>query len=194
MLAKIRKVLSSPLLPWGLLILAVCLFWYYSRASTDNDYQQKVDSDIPPIVSSKTSLDTAPKTSKDDNDVELTQTYKAKVNGQVLEAPIVTKSAPAGTSSSSSSSSASYGTKGVITQEIDLSNIVGLASQAAEEKAKDKYKKNWEMGIGLGVVDKDMYGVFSIQRNYKEDRAIQMDLMTSTSEIKGVSVQYKRMF
>lgn len=69
-----------------------------------------------------------------------------------------------------------------IKQEIDLTHLLP--------------KKNWEVGVGLGVHRGNPYIPLSIQRNYKTDKAVQVEVQFDmrTRKVQGVEVQHKWSF
>lgn len=125
---------------------------------------------IPPIINSTTTVGVAPKTSATDNDVELTQVYKASINGATVEVPVETKE----------------NIKGVIKQEIDMTKVIQQQMALQRELDRKEFKKNWELGVGIGVHDGDTYVPIEIQRNYKVDKAISAEIHLDADElIKG---------
>ena len=167
-----------------LLLLLAMVFLTYGRRVHENP---SAASDIPPVVvKADTTVATAPKTSASDNDVEVTQVYRAEVNGRQLTIPIVNTGANL------------YGTKGVIKQEIDLTPAIKQAAAVEREKAKEEFKKNWEVGAGLGVHESNVYFPVTVQRNYAKDKAIELELHIKADlqlppKVNGVEVLHKWM-
>ena len=106
-------------------------------------------------------------------DVTLTNTYVANVNGEILKIPVVT---PHELNSDAK-------TTGKITQTIDLTHVVN--------NMNNKYKKNWEVGIGYGIHNGKSFVPVEIQRNYKEDKAISIEFHTTTKGTQGYEIKHK---
>lgn len=131
-----------------------------------------------PITSTLTAT---PKVSPQDPDVVVNQTYTAKVNGQTLTVPVVT---PKGTTQGTPSA-------GILEQTIDLTPIY---SKAKEEAIKDT-RKNWEVGVGVGVHSGSYYIPLEIQRNYKLDRAVALEVhLEADKGVTGGAIKWKRLF
>jgi cytoskeletal protein RodZ len=177
---KIHKVLTDPRLTWVLIVMLVGLLWYSFRSPIKNNSPLSTPQESIKLPLT-TSVTTAPRTSSTDNNVELTQKYTAKVNGETVTVPIVPSTNPSGV-------------KGVITQEIDMTSIVKKATEA--EVLKNKV--NWEAGIGLGVHEGSFYVPVEIQRNYKKDRAIELELHVdptlSHPKVNGGELLWKKLF
>jgi hypothetical protein len=153
-------------------------------------WTSKAPKDIPKAtlspITSTTEVSTAPKTSPADNDVEITQTYKANVNGVQVTAPVKTSSA------------SSSGTKGIIKQEIDLAPIVDLA----KESAKKDYYKEWSIGTGYGVHKGSAYIPLEIEKTYshspKVDKAVSIEAhfepSLSNLKVNGGELKHKWRF
>ncbi|GBG55145.1 hypothetical protein SPFL3102_03593 [Sporomusaceae bacterium FL31] len=127
----------------------------------------------PALMQSETTVTVVPKESPQDNDVELTQTYKASINGVEVIAPIKT------TGSS----------KGIIKQEIDLKPVVDLAKEQGYKEAEKVFKKSWEISGGLGVHKGDLYIPIEIQRDYKPNRTVSAEVHVDSSGISGGEVK-----
>lgn len=138
----------------------------------------------PPIIETTTDLVVTPKTSPKDNDIELTQTYTAVVNGEKLTVPVVPSKNP-------------QGTKGILTQEVDMTKVINTSLAIEREKVKQEYHKNWEAGVGVGVNNGDVYIPIELQRNYTPDRAIGIEVHISVdkpTKITGGEIKHKWMF
>lgn len=160
-----------------IVLLVAGVFYWGNRSNT----HEKTLPDVPStIITEDTEVTTTPKTSAKDNDVELTQTYSASINGQKLSIPIVNTSP--------------NGTKGIITQQIDLTPAIKQAAAVEREKAKEEFKKNWEIGIGLGVHQGDAYVPLQVQRNYAPDKAIEVEIhLQVPAKVTGGEVLHKWM-
>lgn len=121
-----------------------------------------------------------PKTSASSPDLQLTQRYTAIINNKKVEVPV--KDAVADPSVPAASTGAT-GYAASVTQEIDVTPLVS------------SLVPRWELGVGMGMDSNDkVYIPLSIQRNYKTDKAIQVELHLGSNEIKGVEVQHKWLF
>lgn len=165
-----------------LVILSVTVTWYVMRPK---GFQLAPSTSPKATIDETTTLNVVPKSSPNDNDLELTQSYKANINGHIIEAPIVT----------TGSTKDSNGTKAVLTQEVDMTPIVNTVATLEQDKAKHEYKKNWEIGTGIGVHNDDFYIPMELQRNYKSNTAIAIELHVDISGgINGYELKYKKMF
>lgn len=136
-------------------------------------------------IDSVSSLTVTPK--KDDNDLLITHTYKATIDGEVVNVPIRTVSNPIYSSVSnpvSSPDTVSSGNSVSFKQELDLTPLV---------KDYEK-KKNWEIGTGIGVHDNDVYIPISLQRNFSKDKALECIVQVEDKGITGGEVLYKKRF
>lgn len=123
------------------------------------------------VINQKTAVEVVPKTSKDDNDLEITQRYKANVNGTTVEVPVVSKGVTMD------------GTKAVVNQEIDMSKVINSALTIEREKVKQEYKKNWELSIGVGSHEGDTYIPIELQRNYAKDKALSIEIHLDAEDL-----------
>lgn len=153
-----------------LVIATATLTWYLTKpkATIPNVIPETVKD---AKVEQKTSLQVVPKTSKNDNDLEVTQHYKANINGATVEVPVVSKEI------------AKDGTKAVVTQEVDMTKVINSALTIEREKVKQEYKKNWEIGTGIGSHNGDVYIPIEAQRNYATDKAISAEIHLDADEL-----------
>lgn len=163
-----------------LVLIAVILviLVYTFRKPTENHSPLGLPTE-PLKIPLTTSLDTAPRTSTSDANVELNQKYTAKVNGQTVSIPVTTLPAP-------------NGIKGIITQEVDMTPVVDKAVKDGVAKAK----VNWELGTGLGIHNGDLYIPLEIQRNYKKDKAVVIEIHKDLqgSKVSGGELKHKWLF
>lgn len=155
-----------------LVVLGVYLWYSYSNKHHD---APKVEQ--PATAAIKTTVKVVPKESPTDNDLEVTQVYRANVNGNQVNIPVVNKE----------------NSKGVIKQEVDLSAVTQLQRKVDERE----FKKNWEIGTGVGVHEGDIYIPVEIQRNYKPDRAIAVEVHMSPEippRVNGGEVKWIKKF
>ena len=178
MITTLNKYLTL-ILAIALTICILTFQWFTYRSPLD-PLAPKENPSVPPIVTTETSITVVPKTSTTDNDLELTQTYKAKVNDTYVEVPVVTLG-PLATKEN---------IKGVIKQSIDLTPV----TQLQQELDKKIFKKNWEIGVGIGVHAGDKYVPVEIQRNFKVNQAVSIEAHLGTLKVTGGEIKYKRLF
>ena len=155
-----------------LLVLATAtLTWYLMRPKAPTLPNVIPETVKDAKVEQKTSLQVVPKTSRNDNDLEVTQHYKANINGATVEVPVVSKEI------------AKDGTKAVVTQEVDMTKVINSALTIEREKVKQEYKKNWEIGTGIGSHNGDVYVPIEAQRNYAPDKAISAEIHLDADEL-----------
>ena len=138
---------------------------------TNND-NNKIDTNVTATID--TNVTATLKESPSEPDVILTNTYVANVNGEILKIPVVTPH---------ELNSLDAKTTGKITQTIDLTHVVN--------NMNNKYKKNWEVGIGYGTHNGKSYVPVEIQRNYKEDKAISIEFHKTTKGTQGYEIKHK---
>lgn len=137
-----------------------------------------------PSATIQSNLVVTEKTSEDDPDLRVSQTYKAIINNQEIEVPVSAYT----TSKTTASSSAATGTPGntaSLRQEIDVTPIVR------------QLVPDWELGVGIGKQrDGDVYIPVSIQRNYETRKGLQVELHVDPKDqkIDGIEIQHKWRF
>lgn len=137
----------------------------------------------PTIIKTETTLSTQPKNTPNDPDVIIDQHYTAQVNGERVTVPVET--------------TGNNGTTGVIQQEINLTPLVDKAAQLGYQKGKQEFKKNWEIGTGVGVHNSETYIPIELQRNYATDKAIAAEVhldFPEVTKITGWEVKHKWKF
>lgn len=155
-----------------LLVLATAsLTWYLMRPKVPTLPNVIPETVKDAKVEQKTSLQVVPKSSATDNDLEITQRYKANINGATVEVPVVSKEI------------AKDGTKAVVTQEVDMTKVINSALTIEREKVKQEYKKNWEIGTGICSHNGDVYIPIEAQRNYATDKAISAEIHLDADEL-----------
>lgn len=165
---------------WGLIVVLVGSLVFLLRSPQTPSETSSTPKVTLPIT---TAITAQQKTSKEAPDVILGQTYKAQVNGVDIQVPVWTVSG--GLQGS---------TQGIIKQEVDLTDVVKTSQESATMKAKEKYKKNWEIGVGIGVFHGDPYIPIGIQRNFKEDSSIDLQVNLDRKGLAGGQVMFKRMY
>lgn len=163
-----------------LIITAAVMFFRHNR---DNEVKKPSVSSSP-SATIQSNLVVTEKTSEDDPDLRVSQTYKAIINNQEIEVPVSAST----TSKTTASSSAATGTPGntaSLRQEIDVTPIVR------------QLVPDWELGVGIGKQrDGDVYIPVSIQRNYETHKGLQVELHVDTKDqkIDGIEIQHKWRF
>lgn len=148
------------------------------------------DHTIPPITSSDstsgllstTGISAESKASPSDPDLVLSQKYTAVINGEKVSVPIVkrttgTTNQPIGAGSSAAES---QGVKASVEQTIDLTPVLS------------RLRPSWELGTGVSYMNDKTYVPISIQRNYADDKALELTILMNTDgKAKGAMVQHK---
>lgn len=159
------------------LIMIAYLLGY--KDGTKNKQQQPITTDnnpaeeeAPPTITTKVSI--KEKSKPTDADLQMEQTYIATINRHTYRIPIKTNTSKDNTTAT-------------IDQTIDLTPLL---------KDTLEKKRPWEIGIGIGIQDNKCYVPISIQRNYNNKHALelQLNLGHNTSIITGGQLLYKRRF
>lgn len=133
---------------------------------TVNNYQ--THDQLPTI---KTKLSIKEKEKPTDADLQMEQTYVATINQHTYRLPVknVTKD----------------NTTATIDQTIDLTPLL---------KDTLEKKRPWEIGVGVGIQDNKFYVPVSVQRNYNNKHALELQLNIghNNSIITGGQLLYKR--
>lgn len=132
---------------------------------TVNNYQTQ---DNPTI---QTRLSIKEKENPTDADLNLEQTYVATINQQKYRLPVKTINKDNITTT--------------IDQTIDLTPLL---------KDQLEKKRNWEIGIGIGIQNNKPYLPISVQRNYNNKQALELQLNISDNKNKltGGQLLYKQ--
>ena len=161
-----------------LIVLHCILNLYMCRTGNNNNNNitnndnNKIDTNVTATID--TNVTATLKEYPSEPDVILTNTYVANVNGEIIKIPVVTPH---------ELNSLDAKTTGKITQTIDLTHVVN--------NMNNKYKKNWEVGIGYGIHNGKSYVPVEIQRNYKEDKAISIEFHKTTKGTQGYEIKHK---
>lgn len=173
----IHNLINKKLIKYTLLILSsitVILTSYIvgykdgrnKNRPTVNNYQ--THDQLPTI---KTKLSIKEKEKPTDADLQMEQTYVATINQHTYRLPVknVTKDNMTAT----------------IDQTIDLTPLL---------KDTLEKKRPWEIGVGVGVQDNKFYVPVSVQRNYNNKHALELQLNIghNNSIITGGQLLYKR--
>ena len=166
------------LLILSIIILIMTSYLLGYKDGIKNKQQQPITADnnqaeeeAPPTITTKVSI--KEKSKPTDADLQMEQTYIATINQQTYRIPIKTTSKD--------------NTTATIDQTIDLTPLL---------KDTIEKKRPWEIGIGIGIQDNKLYMPVSIQRNYNNKHALelQLNLGHNTSIITGGQLLYKRRF
>lgn len=173
----LSNLINKKLIKYTLLILsgiAVILTSYIvgykdgrnKNRPTVNNYQ--THDQLPTI---KTKLSIKEKEKPTDADLQMEQTYVATINQHTYRLPVknVTKD----------------NTTATIDQTIDLTPLL---------KDTLEKKRPWEIGVGVGIQDNKFYVPVSVQRNYNNKHALELQLNIghNNSIITGGQLLYKR--
>lgn len=173
----LSNLINKKLIKYTLLILssiAVILTSYIvgykdgrkKNRPTVNNY--RTQETMPTI---KTKLSIKEKEKPTDADLQMEQTYVATINQHTYRLPVknVTKD----------------NTTATIDQTIDLTPLL---------KDTLEKKRPWEIGVGVGVQDNKFYVPVSVQRNYNNKHALELQLNIghNNSIITGGQLLYKR--
>ena len=124
-----------------------------------------------PTVTTKSTLSVTPKSTKSDPDLVVSNKYVAKIEGKLVEAPII------------KDVSNTEGNTAHVSTTIDVTPLV------------NKMTPKWEAGVGVGYVDKDVLPCMTLQRNYEHDKAVEAVIQIDTEgNFKGASVIHKWRF
>ena len=168
------------------IVLVVSLVFYgFHHRKPNNTQNEQPNQQLSTIIQQDTTISLKPKTSKDDVDLEVNQRYKASINGTTVEIPLVTT----GTTDSSKNNKVS------VSQEIDMTKVINTALTLERQKVQQEYKKNWEIGIGIGQHNGDLYVPLELQRNYAKDRAVSIEVhMDTNGSVNGYELKHKWKF
>jgi len=162
------------------LVVSIGSLWYaFGRGPSASLKDSSVDPKaIKQTYDEKTTVTATTKSKSTDPDVIVRQTYVADVNGKRIEVPVVSKP---GNSSDP---------QGTITQQINMQPVVDMAVK----DAKDRLKKNWEVGAGVMVTQDSVLPLVAIQRNFSDTHAVEIQLAGDTEGLKGSTVAWKVKF
>lgn len=123
----------------------------------------------PNTLSSETSVSVAPKSNPAEPDLIFRNVYVADINGNRVEAPVVSKS----------------------NQQATVKNVIDVTPLVKQMTPK------WEAGVGVDVDNHlKVSPCVSLQRNYKQDKAVEMVITIdkSNGKIEKGMLLYKWMF
>ena len=157
-------------------VLGIIIGFYLPRGD-HRDLRPNMSDSSSGLVSSTSTLSASQKTSESEPDLVVSQKYTAEINGKKVSVPIA--QGTTNTTGQPNSPSGSSNVQGQLTQTIDLTNVLS------------KLRPSWEIGIGYNYLDNKHYGVLSIQRNYKNDKALDLTCQIRDNQVKGIMVQHK---
>lgn len=133
---------------------------------------------------STTRIQTQTKTTPDDEDLVLSQKYTAVINGEKVSVPIVKRTTGTTYQPDSANSSnvpaSQKDVKATVEQTIDLTPVLS------------RLRPSWELGTGLSYMNNHSYVPVSIQRNYSDDKALELTVLVNTDgKAEGAMVQHK---
>lgn len=163
-----------------LVLLAGCLIGgFVTYQYLDKQKVPTSRSSVPNALVSTTNVQVTTKSNGTDPDLKLTQKYVATINDKKVEVPIKNVVSEASTSTDTVGGASPY--TATVSQTIDLTPLVKATTPS------------WEVGLGVGHYHGETYGSFSLQRNYKKDKAISVELNIDR-QVKGLSIQHKWLF
>lgn len=158
---------------------------FYLLTKGDQQASPTHSQDSTSVLLSTTSVKAETKDNPNDEDLVLSQNYVANINGKKVSVPIVDKGTVSATNqpavaNGNAISQTPQGIKASVEQTIDLTPVLSSLRPA------------WELGVGYSYVNKNSYVPFSIQRNYKDTKAVEVTVFIDTDrQAKGVMVQHK---
>lgn len=167
----IRYILAGILL--GVLIIGL-YFTSVRRGENTNVHQPETPkiTTSKPVVTTQSTLSVTKKTTESEPDLIVSNKYIAKIDGKLVEAPM---------------KNVSYKDKNNTTATVSTTiDVTPLVKQMTPK---------WEVGVGIGYVDKDVLPCMTLQRNYKHDKAVEAVIQIDTDgNFKGASVIHKWRF
>ena len=180
------KNLGKELVVWTVVLIPIVLslfvFVFPHRSSSPAPSPNSAGN--PEITSS---LSVVPKTSPSDSDLIVEHHYKATIDGETVNIPIrvVHSVDSSGSVNNGVVSDSGSGVTATYKQELDLTPLL----------SQYEHKTNWEVGVGVGSHDGDVYFPVFIQRNLSHDRAVEGVVHLSDSgKVNGGEVLYKHRF
>lgn len=121
-----------------------------------------------PIITETTTTILKKKDTPEEPDVSIKNNYTVEIDGDKIEIP--------------------KNHTGQMSHDVDLTPVI-------KQLADAEYKKNWEVGTGLGRShDGDFYVPFSLQRNYNYDKALEVQIGLTKDHIENIQVTHKWKF
>lgn len=169
----------------SIVLLIALIATYRTLDTTKNDLQAlketKIDTSTTTNKTTLTSeIQASQKVSESEPDLILDTKYTAQLNGHKVTVPIRKT-----TMSNTEKPKGGTNVTASVTQELDVSNLV------------EPLLPDWEVGVGIGVHDSNVYVPVAIQRNYKIDRAVEAVIhLDSRNHLKpnGISIMHKWKF
>ena len=156
-------------------VLIIGLYFTAVRRGKDTNVHQpetpKITTSKLPITTQST-LSVTKKITESAPDLIVSNKYVAKIDGKLVEAPM---------------KDVSYKDKNNTTTTVSTAiDVTPLVKQMTPK---------WEAGVGVGYVDKDVLPCMTLQRNYKQDKAVEAVIQIDTSgNFKGASLVHKWRF
>lgn len=169
----IPKILKYLLLPLLLILVGFWGGYRYRDYNSFNNFNNNNHNHLPQskdiTITDTTTTTLTDKTSPSAPDVVVNHDYTVKINNDTIKIP------PNKTATT--------------TITTDLTPVV-------KTLAEHEYKKNWEVGLGVGVLkDGTFYVPIAIQRNYNFDRAVELQVgLKHDGSVPNVSVVHKWKF
>lgn len=152
-------------------VILGCVILYlldYTSTTVRREEDTEVHSQETSKITSKSTLKVTQKETESSPDLVFKNRYTANIDGEIVEAPLVTSK---------------DNTTATVTHTIDVTPLV------------KQMTPKWEAGVGVGVHDNDVYIPVSLQRNYKQDKAVEVEVHLDTNgDFKGAEVTHKWLF
>lgn len=157
----------------GILLVILAVAYWFLRDNTTNNNQPKETKQLDPIKQT-TTVSLSPKETPTSPDVVVDTVYTTKVNGETIRLPMTTTKDK---------------TTATVTSQIDMTSAVDAGVRAE--------RRNWELGVGLGVHGGSVYVPVELQRNYSKNKAISAEVHLDAEDLKhvnGAEVMHKWRF
>lgn len=154
----------------------------YDKGYEEGTTKTTITTDSSTSPSMTTEITAASKTNTSDPDLILNNRYHAVINGTDVQIPVKDKNIKETLKDTPSSSSTS--TTARVDQTLDLTPLF-----------KDYEKKHkWEMGIGVGRVSNEWYVPIEVQRNFRYNKGVSLQLNVKDNKVDGFQASYKIRF
>lgn len=154
----------------------------YDKGYEEGTTKTTITTDSSTSPSMTTEITAASKTNTSDPDLILNNRYHAVINGTDVQIPVKDKNIKETLKGTPSSSSTS--TTARVDQTLDLTPLF-----------KDYEKKHkWEMGIGVGRVSNEWYVPIEVQRNFRYNKGVSLQLNVKDNKVDGFQASYKIRF
>lgn len=168
----------------GILLVVLIIGLYYTsvRRGENTDVHQQETPKITTsnhTVTTESTLSVTKKTTESEPDLIVSNKYVAKIDGKLVEVPMK----PDVSYKDKKKNNNTTTTTTTVSTTIDVTPLV------------KQMTPKWEVGVGVGYVDKDVLPCMTLQRNYKHDKAVEAVIQIDTDgNFKGASLVHKWRF